>query len=152
MPRPKRTPSEATAPAALEPYARKRRFDKTPEPPPGKAGAGNSFCVQRHRATRLHYDLRLEINGTLVSWAVPQGPTLDPSIKRLAVHVEDHPIEYGEFEGIIPKGNYGAGSVMLWDRGTYEVLGELDATAQMARGDFKFRLTGEKLKGEFALV
>ena len=137
----------------LDEYAKKRRFDRTPEPEGGIANAsGHGFCVHRHRATRLHYDLRLEIGGTLKSWAVPQGPTLDPAYKRLAVHVEDHPLEYGDFEGNIPKGNYGAGSVMLWDRGTWELLGDADVEAQLARGDFKFRLHGEKLHGEFALV
>jgi bifunctional non-homologous end joining protein LigD len=137
----------------LSDYSRKRRFDKTPEPPPKPvADSGNRFCVQRHSARRLHYDLRLEVGGTLKSWAVPKGPTLDPAEKRLAVHVEDHPIAYGDFEGTIPAGNYGAGSVLLWDRGTYELLGDTDAEAQLARGDFKFRLHGEKLMGEFALV
>lgn len=137
----------------LADYSRKRRFDKTPEPPPKPAvQTGNLFCVQRHSARRLHYDLRLEVGGTLKSWAVPKGPTLDPAEKRLAVHVEDHPIEYGDFEGTIPAGNYGAGSVLLWDRGTYELLGNVDAEAQLARGDFKFRLHGEKLMGDFALV
>src|SRR5438128_339863 len=127
---------------SLTDYSRKRRFSKTPEPPPGEPQtSANHFCVQRHSATRLHYDLRLEVGGVLKSWAVPKGPTLDPKEKRLAVHVEDHPIEYGDFEGTIPAGNYGAGSVLLWDRGTYELL-----------GDFKFRLHGEKLMGEFALV
>ncbi len=108
--------------------------------------------MQRHLARRLHYDLRLEIGGVLKSWAVPQGPTLDPAVKRLAVLVEDHPLEYGEFEGNIPPGNYGAGSVMLWDRGTYELLGEGTAEEQFARGDLKFRLDGTKLRGAFALV
>jgi bifunctional non-homologous end joining protein LigD len=108
--------------------------------------------VQRHHATNLHYDLRLEVDGALKSWAVPKGPTLDPAEKRLAMMVEDHPMEYGGFEGVIPKGNYGAGSVMLWDRGTYELLGEATAEEQLTRGDFKFRLTGEKLSGEFAIV
>lgn len=108
--------------------------------------------MQRHHATNLHYDLRLEVDGALKSWAVPKGPTLDPAEKRLAMMVEDHPMEYGGFEGVIPKGNYGAGSVMLWDRGTYELLGEAPADEQLARGDFKFRLTGEKLSGEFAIV
>jgi bifunctional non-homologous end joining protein LigD len=137
----------------LSDYSRKRRFDKTPEPPPKPVkNAGNRFCVQRHSARRLHYDLRLEVGGTLKSWAVPKGPTLDPNEKRLAVHVEDHPIEYGDFEGTIPAGNYGAGTVLLWDRGTYELLGKDSAEKQLERGDFKFKLHGEKLMGEFALV
>ena len=139
---------------SLKEYARKRSFSKTPEPEPSKpaAPAGNFFCVQRHHATRLHYDFRLEIEGALASWAVPKGPTLNPAEKRLAMHVEDHPLDYGNFEGNIPAGNYGAGSVMLWDRGAYELLGDLPAKAQMERGDFKFRLHGQKLKGEFAIV
>jgi len=140
---------------SLSDYSRKRKFAKTPEPPPpaeSAAASGNRFCVQRHSARRLHYDLRLEMGGVLLSWAVPKGPTLDPDEKRLAVHVEDHPIEYGDFEGTIPAGNYGAGSVILWDRGTYELLGTDPGEAQIARGDLKFRLHGEKLMGEFALV
>lgn len=139
---------------SLEDYARKRKFSKTPEPPPSKTepGSNRSFCVQRHHATRLHYDFRLELSGTLKSWAVPKGPTLDPTEKRLAMMVEDHPLEYSGFEGTIPAGNYGAGSVMLWDRGTYEILGDMAGEGQLARGDFKFRLHGEKLNGEFALV
>jgi len=140
---------------SLAEYKRKRRFDKTPEPKPAAPEAvssGNYFCVQRHDATRLHYDFRLEVEGTLKSWAVPKGPSLEPLAKHLAMHVEDHPLEYGGFEGNIPKGEYGGGSVMLWDRGTFEVLGDLPARAQMERGDFKFRLHGEKLRGEFALV
>lgn len=139
---------------SLSEYVRKRSFEKTPEPKGAatKGGAESSFCVQRHDATRLHYDFRLEIDGTLKSWAVPKGPTLDPSAKRLAAMVEDHPLEYGSFEGNIPKGNYGAGSVMLWDRGTYELLGDKPALDQLARGDLKFRLHGEKLNGEFAIV
>ncbi|HUA20248.1 MAG TPA: DNA ligase D [Bryobacteraceae bacterium] len=140
---------------SLSEYKRKRRFDKTPEPAPQvpkTAAGGNYFCVQRHDATRLHYDFRLEVDGALKSWAVPKGPSLQPLAKHLAMHVEDHPLEYGSFEGNIPKGEYGGGSVMLWDRGTFEVLGDLPARAQMERGDFKFRLHGEKLRGEFALV
>jgi bifunctional non-homologous end joining protein LigD len=139
---------------SLKEYGRKRSFDKTPEPEPREQSspAGNSFCVQRHDATRLHYDFRLEVDGTLKSWAVPKGPSLEPLAKHLAMHVEDHPIDYGSFEGNIPKGEYGGGSVMLWDRGSYELLGDAPAAAQIARGDFKFRLHGEKLRGEFALV
>src|SRR5215831_6578221 len=140
---------------ALEEYVRKRRFENTPEPAPSKHNVketGNYFCVQRHDATRLHYDFRLEIDGVLKSWAVPKGPTLDPGVKHFAAHVEDHPIEYGSFEGTIPSGNYGAGSVMLWDRGTFELLGGVAGADQMARGDVKFRLHGEKLQGEFAIV
>ena len=149
---------------ALDQYRRKRKFDQTPEPPPpeqttpvlktlpegGRDGA--RFYIQRHQARRLHYDLRLELGGTLKSWAVPKGPTLDPAEKRLAVMVEDHPLEYGEFEGTIPEGNYGAGAVRVWDKGTYEMLGDTPAEQQLERGDFKFRLHGRKLSGEFALV
>jgi bifunctional non-homologous end joining protein LigD len=143
---------------ALEEYARKRKFEKTPEPAPkieaskAAGGAAPSFYVQRHDATRLHYDFRLEAGGVLVSWAVPKGPSLEPLAKHLAAKVEDHPLEYGEFEGNIPAGNYGAGSVMLWDRGTWELLGDAPVGEQLVRGDLKFRLHGEKLKGEFALV
>jgi bifunctional non-homologous end joining protein LigD len=139
---------------SLKEYSRKRSFDKTPEPGPlaKSTPAGNYFCVQRHDATRLHYDFRLEVGGTLKSWAVPKGPSLEPLAKHLAMHVEDHPLDYGGFEGNIPKGEYGGGSVMLWDRGSYELLGDAPALAQIERGDFKFRLLGEKLRGEFALV
>jgi bifunctional non-homologous end joining protein LigD len=147
---------------SLKEYARKRTFSRTPEPAPpsenairgssAEAGHKPVFCVQRHHARALHYDFRLELDGALKSWAVPKGPTLDPSVKRLAVHVEDHPLDYGSFEGNIPAGQYGAGSVMLWDRGTYEVLGKDAALDQYRRGDFKFRLDGEKLRGDFALV
>ncbi len=139
---------------SLKEYGRKRSFKKTPEPEPRvqSTSAGNYFCVQRHDATRLHYDFRLEVDGTLKSWAVPKGPSLEPLAKHLAMHVEDHPIDYGSFEGNIPKGEYGGGSVMLWDRGTFDLLGDAPALAQIERGDFKFRLHGEKLRGEFALV
>lgn len=142
---------------SLKEYIRKRSFENTPEPEPkpaprAKKSAAPHFYVQRHDATRLHYDFRLEIGGALKSWAVPKGPTLDPTVKRLAAMVEDHPLEYGNFEGNIPKGNYGAGSVMLWDRGTFELIGEESAEEQIKRGDLKFHLDGEKLKGNFGLV
>ena len=142
---------------ALKEYARKRNFKATPEPAPkpvhGKGdGRGGFFCVQRHDATRLHYDFRLEVGGVLVSWAVPKGPSPDPARKALAMKVEDHPFDYGTFEGNIPKGNYGGGSVMLWDTGTYDVLGDAPAQEQLDRGDFKFELHGTKLKGSFAIV
>lgn len=137
---------------SLDRYREKRKFGKTPEPAGKDATGARQYCVQRHHARQLHYDLRLEVGGTLKSWAVPKGPTLDPNEKRLAMMVEDHPIEYGGFEGVIPAGNYGAGSVMLWDRGAYELLGDASAEEQLARGDFKFLLHGDKIKGEFALV
>jgi len=142
---------------ALQEYAHKRDFKKTPEPVPRvaetkQAGRGGFYCVQRHDASRLHYDFRLEVNGVLVSWAIPKGPILDPNRKALAMKVEDHPLDYGTFEGNIPEGNYGGGSVMLWDQGTYEVLGEPSAQEQIERGDFKFELQGSKLKGSFAIV
>src|SRR5437016_4732975 len=141
---------------ALKEYRKKRSFNRTPEPSgelSKKSGAGgNSFVVQKHDATRLHYDFRLEIDGALKSWAVPKGPSLNPADKRLAMQTEDHPLDYGGFEGVIPQGNYGAGSVMLWDRGTYELLSDASVEEQLARGDFKFRLAAQKLAGEFALV
>lgn len=141
---------------ALEEYGKKRSFNRTPEPegdqPVPTETLGGEFCVQRHNASRLHYDLRLEVGGVLKSWAVPKGPTLDPDEKRMAVHVEDHPLKYATFEGVIPKGNYGAGSMMLYDHGSYEVIGPPSAQAQLDRGDFKFRLHGHKLQGDFVLV
>lgn len=138
----------------LDEYARKRKFAKTPEPPPREfTGTGDGlYCVQRHDASHLHYDLRLSVGGTLKSWAVPNGPSLDPAIKQLAVHVEDHPLEYVTFEGNIPAGNYGAGSMMLWDLGHWEPLEDMAAEAQLERGDLKIRFHGEKLRGDFALV
>lgn len=140
---------------SLKEYVRKRKFESTPEPAPEtlepERTQGRLF-IQRHDATRLHYDLRLEMGGTLKSWAVPKGPSQAPLSKQLAMHVEDHPLSYGDFEGTIPKGNYGAGSVMLWDVGTFEVLKDGNGEAQLANGDLKFRALGQKMKGEFALV
>jgi DNA ligase D-like protein (predicted 3'-phosphoesterase) len=141
----------------LDEYRRKRDFTKSPEPKgrdrrarrPARA-ARRFFSVQKHLASHLHYDFRIEHNGTLLSWAVPKGPSLDPSIKRLAMHVEDHPVEYGEFEGVIPEG-YGAGIVMLWDRGTWTPQVD-DVDAALAKGDLKFTLDGYKLKGSWVLV
>ncbi len=136
---------------ALEEYQRKRRFKSTPEPPPQvEKQAGHRFVVQKHLASRLHYDFRLEMEGVLKSWAVPKGPSLDPADKRLAMMVEDHPVSYIHFEGIIPPGNYGAGTVMVWDTGTWEPLG--NASEMLARGDLKFVLHGQKLKGSFVLA
>lgn len=140
---------------ALDNYRNKRDFTKSPEPPGDaapkkkKAGAPLFFCVQKHLASHLHYDLRLEWNGVLLSWAVPKGPSIDSRDKRLAMHVEDHPLEYGTFEGVIPEG-YGAGIVMLWDVGTWEP--EVDVDAAFRKGDLKFRLNGYKLKGSWVLV
>jgi bifunctional non-homologous end joining protein LigD len=141
---------------SLQEYTRKRDFTKTPEPKPGREVKGNAhggrFFIQRHNATRLHYDFRLEIDGTLKSWAVPKGPSLDPAVKHLAAMVEDHPLDYGDFEGNIPKGEYGGGSVMLWDRGIFELIGDESGQEQIARGDLKFHLHGEKLNGTWAIV
>jgi bifunctional non-homologous end joining protein LigD len=138
---------------ALEEYRKKRDFTKTPEPAgvvkPRKARE-LFFCVQKHLASHLHYDFRLEHNGVLLSWAVPKGPSLDPKTKRLAMHVEDHPLDYGEFEGVIPEG-YGAGIVMLWDRGTWSPEVD-DVDAALKKGDLKFTLNGYKLKGSWVLV
>ncbi|MGQ0733147.1 MAG: DNA polymerase ligase N-terminal domain-containing protein [Acidobacteriota bacterium] len=138
----------------LDEYRKKRDFSKTPEPTGDAAGALARgplfFCVQKHLASHLHYDLRLEWNGVLLSWAVPKGPSLDPTDKRLAMHVEDHPVEYGAFEGVIPQG-YGAGIVMLWDRGTWQPQ-VADVDAALKKGDLKFTLDGFKLKGSWVLV
>ena len=138
---------------ALREYRRKRPQGASPEPRGGTPTSDhNSFVIQRHDATRLHYDFRLEMNGVLKSWAVPKGPSLDPSVKRLAIHVEDHPLDYGGFEGTIPEGNYGAGEVILWDKGTYSTEGSLSAEEQLRKGDLKIVLHGQKLNGSFVLV
>jgi bifunctional non-homologous end joining protein LigD len=138
----------------LETYKRKRDFGKTPEPAgDSPAGGTGRFVVQRHRATRLHYDFRLEIDGVLVSWAVPKGPTLDSAVRRMAVHVEDHPIEYFDFEGVIPHGQYGAGDVIVWDWGTWTPEAETpDPAAAIANGELKFVLAGQKVQGRFTIV
>src|SRR5262244_3518694 len=151
----------------LREYARKRDFTRTPEPRgrshAARDGAG-AFVIQKHAASRLHWDFRLELDGVLKSWAVPKGPSLDPADKRLAMEVEDHPVSYYDFEGIIPENNYGAGSVMVWDMGAWEPLSPVtvdgkyvpandqEARLMLSKGDLKFRLNGEKLKGDFALV
>ena len=140
---------------ALEAYRRKRRFGVTAEPRGGTRVRRRTrklrFVVQKHRATRLHYDFRLEWDGVLLSWAVPKGPSLDPTVKRLAVAVEDHPLEYARFEGVIPAGEYGGGTVMLWDHGTY-VPDEPDVGKSLAKGEIKFTLAGKKLRGSWVLV
>jgi len=139
-------------PRSLAEYQRKRDFTKTPEPKGVPEPTGhNRFVVQKHWATRLHYDFRLEMEGVLVSWAIPKGPTLNPAERRLAAHVEDHPVDYFDFEGLIPKGEYGGGTVMVWDWGTYELEDSTPAES-LRRGELKFRLNGQKLKGRFALV
>jgi bifunctional non-homologous end joining protein LigD len=149
----------ASAERQLSEYRRKRDFTKTAEPKGGSARQAKklAFVIQKHDASHLHYDLRLEHDGVMKSWAVPKGPSLDPSVKRLAMEVEDHPIEYNSFEGTIPKGEYGGGTVMLWDQGTYQYGGtDPDPDEGLRRGyqkgDFKFILNGKRLKGSWALV
>ena len=159
------SPSDTIAAMSLDEYKRKRRFEETPEPPPKvEKKSRHRFVVQRHAATRLHYDFRLEMQGVLKSWAVPKGPSLDPGDKRLAMQVEDHPVSYFDFEGTIPQGNYGGGTVMVWDEGTWEPLSpipvngeyvpgtEKEAVEMLEKGDLKFRLKGKRLKGDFALI
>jgi bifunctional non-homologous end joining protein LigD len=137
---------------SLETYREKRDFRRTPEPEgrPARRRAGRAFFIQKHAATRLHYDFRLEMEGILKSWAVPKGPCLDPDVSRLAVHVEDHPLEYGSFEGTIPKGEYGAGRVLLWERGTWTP--ETDPGAAYRNGKLVFTLNGTKLHGRWSLI
>ena len=141
---------------SLKEYKKKRRFDVTTEPkgngkkPPGR-GDSLLYLIQKHQATHLHYDFRLEWNGVLLSWAVPKGPSLDPSVKRLAMQTEDHPLEYGDFEGVIPAGEYGGGTVMLWDKGTW-VPEVSDVDSALKEGELKFTLHGRKLKGSWVLV
>ncbi len=155
-PRRKRPAGRGQGDAQLAPYQSKRDFTRTPEPaglaPQAPASGLRRFVVQRHRARRLHYDLRFEIDGVLVSWAVPHGPTLDPAVKRLAVHVEDHPIEYLDFEGVIPSGQYGGGDVIVWDIGTWEPHGTGDPAAAVAAGELHADVTGHKLRGRLVLV
>ena len=146
-------------PGKLTEYRRKRDFSRTREPEGGTpaTSARLAYVIQKHAASRLHYDLRLELDGVMKSWAVPKGPSLDPAVKRLAIHVEDHPIEYNRFEGTIPKGEYGGGTVMIWDYGTYtaaEAGDDPEATlrAGYRKGDFKFVLRGRRLKGSWVLV
>ncbi|HYF40211.1 MAG TPA: DNA polymerase ligase N-terminal domain-containing protein, partial [Gemmatimonadales bacterium] len=151
----------AAAESKLSEYRQKRDFTRTAEPAGGSARSGKklAFVIQKHAASHLHYDLRLELDGVMKSWAVPKGPSLDPSVKRLAMQVEDHPIEYNSFEGTIPKGEYGGGTVMLWDQGTYTYGGSdpaadpVDALRRgYGKGDFKFELQGKRLRGSWVLV
>ena len=152
MPKGRKTP-------ALEEYARKRDFTKTAEPKGVRRRTASklAYVIQKHEASRLHYDLRLELDGVMRSWAVPKGPSLDPAVKRLAVEVEDHPVDYNSFEGTIPEGEYGGGTVMIWDRGTWEYAG--DATSGVAgarrgleKGTLEFSLSGKRLKGTWVLI
>ena len=159
MPAKKPARPKAKPDSSLDEYQRKRDFSKTAEPKGRKLKSTPqlAFVVQKHAATRLHFDLRLELDGVMKSWAVPKGPSLDPADKRLAMEVEDHPIDYNTFEGIIPKGQYGGGTVMLWDRGIY-TYGDVDVPPLEGlrrgyeKGDLKFVLLGERLEGSFVLV
>src|SRR5882762_8606373 len=140
--------------SSLKDYEKKRHFKKTPEPGPEKKStkSGRLFVIQKHRASQLHYDFRLEDDGVLKSWAVPKGPSLDPGTKRLAMQVEDHPTDYAKFEGVIPEGEYGGGTVMVWDYGTYELEHTGSVAAALKAGELKFSLKGKKLLGSWALV
>ena len=151
----------AKAVESLKKYRSKRNFDVTTEPSGaarkrtsptrGSAKKALAYVIQKHQASHLHYDFRLEWNGILLSWAIPKGPSLDPSVKRLAAAVEDHPLEYGSFEGVIPEGEYGGGTVMLWDKGTWTPE-DLDVDAALRKGELKFTLNGKKLKGSWVLI
>lgn len=154
---------KAAAPPAEKPegglgrYRAKRDFAKTPEPSGERetgaaAGPEGRYVIQKHHAGHLHYDLRLESGGALKSWAVPKGPSLDPAEKRLAIEVEDHPLDYASFEGVIPEGEYGAGKVIVWDRGTFRPQGDASLGAMLEQGAVKIEIAGEKLRGGFALV
>lgn len=142
--------------SSLKLYRQKRKFEQTPEPRGAakkkSAAQQPMFVIQQHDATRLHYDLRLEMNGVLKSWAVPKGPSLNPAVKRLAILTEDHPIEYGHFEGVIPIGNYGAGTVMVWDVGFYELINGKSMQKAFERGFIEICFDGKKLQGNFALI
>src|SRR5262245_60734544 len=148
------TTTDSSSDSRLHEYNRKRRFDVTPEPsgkPRRTRQKALQFVVQKHRATTLHYDFRLEHDAVMLSWAVPKGPSLDPATKRFAMQTEDHPIEYNRFEGVIPEGEYGGGTVMIWDHGTWEPEVE-DVDRALAKGDLKFALHGQKLRGSWVLV
>jgi bifunctional non-homologous end joining protein LigD len=143
-----------TSRGGLAEYKRKRDFTRTPEPGPrpARSATRRSFVIQKHRATALHYDFRLEIGDAMPSWAVPKGPSVDTRQKRLAMQVEDHPLEYAGFEGIIPEGEYGGGTVMIWDEGTYEMLDDVDPAVALRKGELRFVLHGKKLQGRWTLV
>src|ERR671918_1604118 len=154
MKKPRSKSAQLNAFGRLAEYNRRRRFGVTPEPAGRLARVKNAelqFVIQKHRASRLHYDFRLEHDGVMLSWAVPKGPSLDPSNKRFAMQTEDHPIEYNQFEGVIPEGEYGAGTVMIWDHGTWEPE-VADVERALAKGDLKFKLYGKKLGGSWGLV
>jgi DNA ligase D-like protein (predicted 3'-phosphoesterase) len=135
----------------LKTYRRKRNFKRTSEPVGGR-GNGGAFVIQKHGARALHYDLRLEIDGVLASWAVPKGPSLDPRVRRLAVRTEDHPMDYKDFEGVIPAGEYGGGAMIIWDSGNFANASELELAVGLKKGHLKIVLNGEKVKGGFSLV
>lgn len=149
----RRIPTTNERARSLREYKRKRDFATTPEPQGGKRkGVERLFVVQKHRASALHYDFRLEAGGVLVSWAVPKGPSLDPKVKRLAMQVEDHPLDYARFEGVIPEGEYGGGTVMVWDIGTYRLEDDETFDEAMRKGRIVFTLNGKKLKGGWSLI